>query len=331
MIMFNNFKKITLNETAVISIYIYLYDVLFYIVICNYVCIFKNKINFSMEYDDYETSEEQLISRYKNYYEFLGDFIKNEDKMYLEDEDLARDVKELYEINKGDIKNEEEFNKRKKELEQRGVVDENKEKPLYSQDKIFQQGSFLFELASREQEVRNGRKSTIIFIRYKDQNEREYSAYIDYRERLKTDNFEEIFNGTKDLIPRQSDLSFYSWNQKKIFSNDSTFFRVDAAPKERLSFRNNTDRKTINVDLEYLEQNQNLDVNRYSIELNKNEENIDALINQISSNERRHKDRIKTDITRKVKFQNISKIKIDNKKDYGYQQIVIFDYQTRNK
>ena len=134
----------------------------------------------------------------------------------------------------------------------RGYIDENKEKPLFSQDKDFPVGTFLYELAIREQEVRNGRKSTILFIRYKDTNGKEYSAYIDYRERLKNDNFEEIFNGSKDLIPKTTDLSYYGWNQKKVCSNDSTFFRVDAAPKERLSFRNNTDRKTINVDLDYL-------------------------------------------------------------------------------
>ena len=45
-------------------------------------------------------------------------------------------------------------------------------------------------------------------------------------------------------------------------SNDSTFFRVDAGPKERLSFKNNTDRKTINIDLEYIEIHPCLNVKR---------------------------------------------------------------------
>ena len=282
-----------------------------------------------MEYDDYELNEEQLISKYKNYYEFLGDFIKNEDRMYLEDEDLARDVKELYEINKGDIKNEEDFNQRKRELEMKGVVDENKEKPLYSQDKTFTPGTFLYELALREQEVRNGRKSTIIFIRYKDQSNKEYSAYIDYRERLKLDNFEEIFNGSKDLIPKPTDLSYYSWNHKKVRSNDSTFFTVHGSPKERLSFRNNTDRKTINVDLDYLNQNPNLDVNRNPIDRAKEVESIDSILQSMSNNKGKHKDKARYDIL-KIKNMNISKSK-NEEKDFGYQQIVIFDYQTRNK
>jgi hypothetical protein len=284
-----------------------------------------------MEPEDFEANEDQLISNYKNYYEFLGDFIKQEERMYLEDEDLARDVKELYEINKGDIKSEEDFNRRKREFEMRGHIDENKEKPLYSQGKTFPVGSFLYELASREQEVRNGRKSTIIFIRYKDIYGKEYSAYIDYRERLKNENFEDIFNGTKDLVPKQTDLSYYSWNQKKVCSNDSTFFRVDAAPKERLSFRNNTDRKTINVDIDYLNSNPNLDVERIPVELKKEVADIDAIMLHISNDKNKTKvNKGKVMDSNKSKYANISKVKIDEK-EYGYQQIVIFDYQTRNK
>ena len=282
-----------------------------------------------MEGEDYDSNEELKLSNFKNYYEFLGDFIKKEDRMYLEEEDLARDVKELYDINKGDIKNEADFLQKKLEIEMRGYIDENKEKPLFSQDKDFPVGTFLYELAIREQEVRNGRKSTILFIRYKDTNGKEYSAYIDYRERLKNDNFEEIFNGSKDLIPKTTDLSYYGWNQKKVCSNDSTFFRVDAAPKERLSFRNNTDRKTINVDLDYLEQNPNLDVYRYPVELKKEEENIDSILQQISNSRNKQRGKNKIDFS-KIKNVKATKVKIEEK-DYGYQQIVIFDYQTRNK
>ena len=86
-----------------------------------------------MEPEDYESNEEHLISKFENYNEFLTYYIKDEDRKYLEDENLARDVKELYEINKGDIKNEEDFNRRKKEIEMRSQIDENKEKPLFSQ------------------------------------------------------------------------------------------------------------------------------------------------------------------------------------------------------
>jgi hypothetical protein len=288
-----------------------------------------------MDQDDFDTNEDEIVKQFDNYYQFLGEFIKDNDRKYLEDEDLARDVKELYDLNNGDIRCKADFDRKKKELEMLGKVDENKEKPLYSQNFKFQPKTFLYELQSREQEVRNGRKSTIIFIRYKDQLGKEHSAYIDYRERLKNDNFEEIFNGTKDLIPKPSDLSYYSWNQKKVCSNDSTFFRVDAGPKELLSFRNNTDRKIINVDLEYLGKNPNLDVDRCPVELMKIESNIETILINISAKKKSSKSKNNVVIHKKIKEINLKTLngggKEMDEKDWGYQQIVIFDYQTRNK
>lgn len=273
--------------------------------------------------DEFEIDEN--LENINSYNEFLSRFVTHDDLVYLEDEALARDVVELYENNKGDIRCKEDFERKKREYELRGQEDKNDEKPLYSQGKDFPKGSFLDELKKREPEVRNGRKSTIIFIRYKDLNGKETSAYIDYRERLKNDNFEDIFNEKKDLIPKSTDLSFYSWNVQKVSHNDSTFFRVDAGPKERLSFRNNSERKSINVDLEYLEKNRNLDVDRIPITIKISEDEADKFV------ELKNKETI---IKRKMTVELRKKIIKNNPKDnkeIGYQQIVIFDYQTRNK
>ncbi len=266
-----------------------------------------------MDNDDYDSIDDISVAKYKSYDDFLDKFITHEDRLYLEDEDLARDVKELYAVNKGDIKSKEDFERKKQEYLNRDLDDKVEEKPLSSDGKVFEPSSFLWHLQNREYDVRNGRRSTIIFIRYKDQSGKETSAYIDYRERLKTDNFDQIFNGEKDLIPRPSDLSHYNWNVQKADSNDSTFFRVDSTPKERLSFRNNTDRKIINVDLEFLEKHPNIDVIRNVIEIAKPEmDNVDDKNNK--KNKKNKKEEVK-----------------DQKENYGYQQIVIFDYETRSK
>lgn len=194
--------------------------------------------------------------------------------------------------------------------------DDIQEKPLCSEGKIFEVGSFLWHLQQREYDVTNGRKSTIIFIRYKDVYGKETSSYIDYRERLKTDKFQEIFNGEKDLVPRRSDLSFYNWTTQKDFTNDSTFFRVDATANERLSFRNNTDRKIINVDLEYLTTHPNLDVKRTPIEIYDKKTAVKPSITTLKKKEF-SRNKIKTDL--------------NECEEFGYQQIVIFDYETRMK
>jgi hypothetical protein len=264
-----------------------------------------------MEIDDYDNLDD--ISKYKSYEEFLDKFVTHEDRIYLEDDDLARDVKELYAVNKGDIKCKDDFEKRKKEILMRDQEDEVKEKPLASEGRTFEPDSFLWHLQQREYDVRNGRKSTIIFVRYRELSGREISAYIDYRERLKVDNFEQIFNGEKDLIPRINDLSFYNWSIQKVNHLDSTFFRVDAGPKERLSFRNNTDRKIINVDLEFLEKHPNVDVIRKSIDIDKFVKKDDIKVSKV--------------FNKKSKTEETE----NQKETFGYQQIVIFDYETRNK
>lgn len=125
---------------------------------------------------------------------------------------------------------------------------------------------------------------------------------------------EDIFNGKKELIPRQSDLSYYNWTLQRVYSSDSTFFRVDAGPNERLSFRNNTDRKIINVDLEFLEKIPNPEVKRKVIDLTIGKKKKDSF--------NKYRGQVKED--NENEFEDLEN-------EYGYKQIVIFDYETRSK
>ena len=282
--------------------------------------------------DDIDGLEE--ISKSQTYAQFLDSFVTEEDKKYLEDEELARDVKELYSLNKGEIRSKADFDLKKKEIEAMNQEEDNKERPLFSLNMEYRKGSFLDQLAERESEVRNGRKSTIIFIRYKDKKGKETSAYIDFRERLKSDEMEGVFKEGKPLLPKPTDLSYYNWTLQKVNSTDSTFFRVDAGPKERLSFKNNTDRKIINVDLEYIEKHPGLDVKRIPINI-KNKDGSRDFKKEGQSNKAKF---VVTPVD--VKKEN-SRMKKANKKkgeeeekekdNWGYQQIVIFDYETRSK
>ena len=275
------------------------------------------------------------ISDIKTYTDYLNKYVTKEDLMYLEDEELARKIKELYNTQKGEIRNEADFNRKKKEIfDEKNIEENEKEQLQFSQDMHYAKGSFLELLQERENDVRNGIKFTIIFIRYKDKKGRETSAYIDYRERLKEDEMEAVFKEGVPLMPKSTDLSYYNWNIQRINSLDSTFFRVDAGPKERLCFKNNTDRKVINVDLEYIESHPGLYVKRIPVII-KNE-NKNEIINQVKCN---NKSKLKvTHID--VKKENARLKKINKRKEkfdkyendnWGYQQIVIFDYEIKNK
>ena len=199
----------------------------------------------------------------------------------------------------------------------------------------YKNGTFLAQLKEREKDIQNGRKSTIIFVRYKDKKGKETSAYIDFRERLKSDEMEGVFKEGKPLLPKPTDLSYYNWTLQKVNSTDSTFFRVDAGPKERLSFKNNTDRKIINVDLEYIEKHPGLDVKRIPINI-RNRDGSKDIIREGQNNKAKFvvtPVNVKKENTRLKKAnKNKGDSEEENEKDnWGYQQIVIFDYETRSK
>ena len=283
--------------------------------------------------DDFDNVDN--IANIATYADFLDKFVTDEDRMYLEDEELARDVKELYAVNKGEIRNKADFERKKREIEEMNREEDTKERPLFSLNMNYRKGSFLDRLKERESEVRNGRKSTIIFIRYKDKKGKETSAYIDYRERLKNDEMEGVFKEGHPLLPKITDLSYYNWTTQKVNSTDSTFFRVDAGHKERLSFKNNTDRKIINVDLEYIEKHPGLDVKRIPINI-RNRDGSKDIIREGQNNKAKivatpvdvKKENARLKKANKKKGDKEEEVEKDN---WGYQQIVIFDYETRSK
>ena len=278
--------------------------------------------------DDIDGLEE--ISKSQTYAQFLDSFVTEEDKKYLEDEELARDVKELYSLNKGEIRSKADFDMKKKEMEESNKEEENIELKYFSEDMKYKNGTFLAQLKQREKDIQSGQKSTIIFVRYKDKKGVETSAYIDFRERLKDEEeMNGIFKEGRPLLPKPTDLSYYNWTLQKVNSTDSNFFRVDAGPKERLSFKNNTNRKIINVDLEYLEAHPGLDIKRIPI-MNNNRDGTKDFI-QDSKNSKvqvTHVDVMKENS--RLKKVNKKKMEKDNdNNNWGYQQIVISDYEQK--
>ena len=95
--------------------------------------------------------------------------------------------------------------------------------------------------------MRNGRMTTVLFLRTYVKDKNEVSGYIDLASRMKTENFKAIFMGNETIVPRPTDLSYYSWESQVCYINDSANFKTDASSEEGLMFRNKRDRKLINV------------------------------------------------------------------------------------
>jgi hypothetical protein len=167
---------------------------------------------------------------------------------YLEDEDLARQLVELGYRGTGETLKREEFEARKKAEKERHTQKANVPKQLASAGKDLSQFPFLLALSNREELVRNGKLTSIIFIRDKNQKGQEVSGYIDFAHRLKTENFEPYFECRKKLMPKPTDLSYYNWETQTSTSNSTPNFQVIADSETGLLFKNKRDRKVINVD-----------------------------------------------------------------------------------
>mmetsp|Transcript_74194 Transcript_74194/g.179456 ORF Transcript_74194/g.179456 Transcript_74194/m.179456 type:complete len:241 (-) Transcript_74194:41-763(-) len=185
---------------------------------------------------------------YATYEDYLDSQVGTTDMFYLEDEELARQLVELGYRGSGETLKREEFEARKKAEREKHLRKDNAPKPLFSMGKDLSAFPFLQALANREELVRNGKLTSIIFIRDVNAKGQEVSGYIDYAHRLKTENFEPYFDRKRKLLPKPSDLSYYNWETQTSTSNSSPNFQVIADNEAGLLFKNKRDRKVINVD-----------------------------------------------------------------------------------
>ncbi|XP_067935540.1 cilia- and flagella-associated protein 299-like [Watersipora subatra] len=197
--------------------------------------------------DDAPTGTDNVITEFENYEQFLDSQITALDLFYLEDEELARQLVELGYRGSGEVLKREEFEARKQQAEASRLAQRNKTKQLAHQGKDIKD-PFLKALANREESNRSGKMTTIVFIRDKNSRGQEISGYIDYAHRLKTEDFEQYFNGKKRLLPKPSDLSFYNWETQTSTSNPTPNYQVIAENASGLLFKNKRDRKILNVD-----------------------------------------------------------------------------------
>ena len=137
------------------------------------------------------------VEHYETYEDYLDSQVTDTDMYYLEDEDLARQLVELGYRGSGDTLQRDEFEARKKALRDRTTQKSNAPKQLASAGKDLTTSPFLQALANREELVRNGKLTSIVFVRDRNSKGQEVSGYIDYAHRLKSENFDAYFDKKK--------------------------------------------------------------------------------------------------------------------------------------
>ncbi|KAM8940328.1 cilia- and flagella-associated protein 299 isoform 1-T1 [Pelodytes ibericus] len=205
-----------------------------------------------MEEEETGAAMDGIITQFNTYEDFLDSQITSLDLYYLEDEELARQLVELGYRGSGEVLKREEFEARKAAAEAARLSQQTQQKILSNAGKELKD-NFLKALALREEANRNGKMTSIIFIRDKNTHGQELSGYIDFSQRLKTEDFENYFNGKKKLLPRPTDLRyllsiFYNWETNVSTSNTSPNYQVIAENSSGLLFKNKRDRKILNVD-----------------------------------------------------------------------------------
>jgi len=167
---------------------------------------------------------------------------------FIKDSDIAREFVELGYRGVGHAITRKDFQERKHRAE--FILHSRRQCPIsIISNSLTINETFAKELAYREEANRTTRLLTIIFIRDRNQFGHEISAYIDYANRLKFEDFTKIFLGENKLLPLTTDLSFYNWDTHICTSNDTNNFHL-LLDVNGIRFRCEHDRKIVNVDPE---------------------------------------------------------------------------------
>lgn len=191
-----------------------------------------------------------VVERFETYEDYLDSQLTPNDMGYLEDEEMARQLVELGYRGLGDTIRREDFEARKKILVERSSQKHLVPKELTSLDKDVTGMPFLKALADREELIRTGKLTTIIFIRDYNTKGQEISGYVDLAHRMRSEDFTPVFEQKKRLLPKSSDLSYYNWETQLSTSTSTAYYQVIADSASGLLFKNKRDRKIVNVNPE---------------------------------------------------------------------------------
>ena len=191
-----------------------------------------------------------VVEQFDTYEDYLDSQLTNTDMFYLEEEDVARQLVELGYRGSGDIISREDFETRKRMLTEKSNQKHTGQKPLASMDRDLSEYPFLQALAKREELVRTGKLTTIIFLRDYNNKGQEISGYIDLAQRFRTEDFVPIFDRRRRFLPKPTDLGYYNWDTQLSTSNSSPYYQVISDNQQGLLFKNKRDRKIINVNPE---------------------------------------------------------------------------------
>lgn len=177
------------------------------------------------------------LAAYEQFEDYLDANIYPEDLKFLESQELARQLVEIGYRGTEALRREDFEAKRREYEQQQSKQSEVQAKLVLAyREAGFEHPSELREypvlqaLAEREEAIRNGKLTSILFIRDVNRRNQEISGYIDVAHRLKTEDFTQYYLRKKRLLPRPTDLSYYNWDtQRSAVSSERLLTITDAS------------------------------------------------------------------------------------------------------
>lgn len=189
---------------------------------------------------------DRSLLRFKSYEEYLDSLVTPADLCYLRSSVIARQLAELGYRSTGDTIDKRSFHKRLRAVKDHLF-------PIHhpyvlDSELVATRDPLERELAHRERSNRIGVLSTIIYIRQVTKLNYEISGYIDFADRLNTEDWQAFFRGKMIVRPRRSDIAYYNWRMSKTVLNSSPNYRPVIDGERGLLFANLHDGILVSVD-----------------------------------------------------------------------------------
>jgi hypothetical protein len=160
------------------------------------------------------TIEHEIVSHFDTYEDYLDSKITQEHLHYLRSRDVARQLFELGCIGGSEVMDRKKFDQKKQDLADQKNTKRSAQVPLTNVGCDLSASPLMQKLAEIEDEVRNGQKTALIFLRATNSSGQEVSAHIDYTDRLRSEDWRNYFQGRRLLRPKTTDMSFYNWKTR---------------------------------------------------------------------------------------------------------------------
>ena len=188
------------------------------------------------------------LAEYATYEDYLDSQLTADDALYIESEDIMRALVELGYRGTQDTLKRDEFQQRKANaaallsssssstahttaaasasaasaggLPPKLLTHTLSSRPLSSLP------PFLRALAEREESIRTGRLSCIAYLRHHNTKGQEVSGYIDINDRMRADDWGDVWEGRRRVAVRPTDLSYYNWDSGAAVNTHSPNWQV---------------------------------------------------------------------------------------------------------